>query len=102
MTSLMKHEAIRTILGVPCHIVNDKAYSADGTLLEYDTDAVDTEIIRLQSVFDSQLYARNRAAEYPPIESQLDEIYHNGVDSWNDIIKVTKDKYPKNNTGPIE
>ena len=102
MSSLMKHEAIRTILGVPCHIVNDTAYSADGTLLEYDTDAVDAEVIRLQSVFDSQSYARLRAEEYPPIKSQLDEIYHNGVDSWNDIIKATKAKYPKDNSGPIE
>ena len=26
---------------------------------------------------------------------QLDEIYHNGIDSWKAVIKVTKDKYPK-------
>ena len=36
-----------------------------------------------------------RQTEYPSIPDQLDEIYHNGVDSWKAVIKVTKDKYPK-------
>ena len=40
-------------------------------------------------------YARNRATAYPAIAEQLDEIYHNGIDSWKAVIKVTKDKYPK-------
>ena len=40
-------------------------------------------------------YAEKRRLEYPSIADQLDEIYHNGVDSWKAIIKQTKDKYPK-------
>ncbi len=40
-------------------------------------------------------FARNRVSEYPNISDQLDEIYHNGIDSWKAVIKVTKDKYPK-------
>ena len=36
-----------------------------------------------------------RQTEYPSIPDQLDEIYHNGVDSWKAVIKKTKDKYPK-------
>ena len=40
-------------------------------------------------------YQRDRKAEYPAIEDQLDDIYHNGVDGWKATIKVTKDKYPK-------
>ena len=43
----------------------------------------------------AQEYARNRATEYPALAEQLDEIYHNGIDSWKAVIKVTKDKYPK-------
>jgi len=43
----------------------------------------------------AQEYARNRASEYPALADQLDEIYHNGIDSWKAVIKVTKDKYPK-------
>tara|TARA_R100000900_G_scaffold130260_1_gene106262 strand:- start:835 stop:1122 length:288 start_codon:yes stop_codon:yes gene_type:complete len=40
-------------------------------------------------------YKYNRAAEYPSIPDQLDDIYHNGIDGWKATIKVTKDKYPK-------
>tara|TARA_R100000734_G_C3294171_1_gene85575 strand:+ start:630 stop:944 length:315 start_codon:yes stop_codon:yes gene_type:complete len=40
-------------------------------------------------------YKINRANEYPPIEDQLDDIYHNGVAGWKTTIKAIKDKYPK-------
>ena len=40
-------------------------------------------------------YKVKRASEYPSIEDQLDEIYHNGIDAWKATIKATKDKYPK-------
>ena len=40
-------------------------------------------------------YQRDRKAEYPSIEDQLDNIYHNGIDAWKATIKTTKDKYPK-------
>ena len=36
-----------------------------------------------------------RQKEYPSIQDQLDDIYHNGIDEWKKTIKVTKDKYPK-------
>ena len=40
-------------------------------------------------------YQELRAAEYPPIGDQLDDIYHNGLTKWKATIKVIKDKYPK-------
>ena len=40
-------------------------------------------------------YVDARKAEYPPLEEQLDKIYHSGVDAWKADIKVIKDKYPK-------
>lgn len=40
-------------------------------------------------------YQRDRAAEYPSIVDQLDDLYHNGIDGWKTTIKKTKDKYPK-------
>tara|TARA_R100000541_G_scaffold57669_1_gene68026 strand:- start:168 stop:491 length:324 start_codon:yes stop_codon:yes gene_type:complete len=42
-----------------------------------------------------QVVLNNRAKEYPSIADQLDDIYHNGIDSWKATIKITKDKYPK-------
>ena len=53
------------------------------------------EETRLLSEWEAQEYARKRVTEYPSIPDQLDEIYHNGIDSWKAVIKVTKDKYPK-------
>tara|TARA_B100000927_G_scaffold288788_1_gene284106 strand:- start:12507 stop:12911 length:405 start_codon:yes stop_codon:yes gene_type:complete len=40
-------------------------------------------------------YKDKRKEEYPAIEDQLDDIYHNGIDGWKATIKVIKDKYPK-------
>jgi hypothetical protein len=45
--------------------------------------------------YDALKYQRDRKAEYPAIEDQLDDIYHNGISGWKATIKVTKDKYPK-------
>ncbi len=44
-------------------------------------------------------YTEARAAEYPPIEDQLDKIYHSGIDAWKADIKAIKDKYPKTQVG---
>ena len=44
-------------------------------------------------------YTEARRAEYPPIEEQLDKIYHSGVDAWKAEIKTIKDKYPKTQVG---
>ena len=60
------------------------------------TDAeITTEQTRLQTEYDNNQYQRDRANDYPSIPDQLDEIYHNGIDSWKAVIKTTKDKYPK-------
>ena len=56
---------------------------------------IDAEVKRLQDEYEANEYQRSRASEYPSIPDQLDEIYHNGVDSWKAIIKQTKNKYPK-------
>jgi hypothetical protein len=49
----------------------------------------------LKADYDAKEYQRKRKAEYPSIEDQLDDLYHNGVSGWSATIKVTKDKYPK-------
>ena len=42
-----------------------------------------------------QVVLNNRANDYPSIKDQLDKIYHEGIEEWKKLIKVTKDKYPK-------
>ena len=44
-------------------------------------------------------YELARALEYPPLQEQLDKIYHSGVDAWKADIKKIKDKYPKTQVG---
>ena len=63
------------------------------------TDAEETarnaEVAAAQAKEAANDYKVKRAAEYPAIVDQLDEIYHNGIDAWKATIKVVKDKYPK-------
>ena len=71
------------------------AFKADGTqitLVQSDIDAARATIDAEYAALD---YARKRAAEYPSVVDQLDDIYHNGIDAWKATIKATKDKYPK-------
>jgi len=44
-------------------------------------------------------YAELRKEEYPPLEDQLDKIYHSTLTAWKADIKAIKDKYPKTITG---
>ncbi len=34
-------------------------------------------------------------AVYPPLEEQLDNIFHNGVEAWKADIQAIKDAHPK-------
>ena len=51
----------------------------------------------LQAAWDLEYdsYKSKRRAEYPDFASQMDDIYHNGIDGWKATIKTIKDKYPK-------
>jgi hypothetical protein len=48
-----------------------------------------SELQVLEDVYD------NRRKEYGTWESQLDEIYHDGIDSWKARLVNIKAKYPK-------
>jgi len=51
----------------------------------------------LQAAWDleNDSYKSKRRAEYPDYATQLDDIFHNGIDGWKATIKAIKDKYPK-------
>jgi len=54
-----------------------------------------SKVTAARTELDKLKYKKQRAAEYPSIADQLDDIYHNGIDGWKATIKATKDKYPK-------
>ena len=56
---------------------------------------IEAKMVELQTEYDNNKYQRDRKKEYPSIEDQLDDIYHNGIDKWKETIKAVKDKYPK-------
>jgi len=56
---------------------------------------INTKLAELTTQYEAKEYQHKRAAEYPSIQEQLDDIYHNGIDGWKATIKTVKDKYPK-------
>ena len=70
------------------------------TMVSSDTvptqEELDAELVKLQTAYDAIAYQRSREAEYPDWGTQLDYIYHNGIDKWKtDIVDPVKAKYPK-------
>ena len=66
---------------------------------EYVTPAV-AEIWQLEkyeseAAYNADQYARDRRVAYPPLEEQLDNIFHNGIDAWKADIQAIKDAIPK-------
>lgn len=59
-----------------------------GDLIEWDREAVEAEIA-------DNRYKEDRKNEYPSIEEQLDDLYHNGIDGWKETIRAVKDANPK-------
>ena len=88
----LDHEAIRKAYASVVTIDDTAgAFDKDGnkvTLVQSNIDAARVELAKLD-------YKAKRAAEYPSVVDQLDDIYHNGIDGWKVTIKATKDKYPK-------
>ena len=71
------------------------AFDKDGKSITLEQSKIDAARITLDAEYAAFEYSRNRAAEYPSIEDQLDTIYHSGVAGWKTTIKAIKDKYPK-------
>jgi len=82
-------------------IKSDAQVSVSGTDIDTCTitwhDGNPTSITKdqIKAKINETAYMDKRAKEYPTIEDQLDDIYHNGIDGWKATIKATKDKYPK-------
>ena len=74
---------------------------ANLTILDGSTKPTETEctngLAALIAAWDleNNSYKSKRRAESPDTATQLDDIYHNGIDGWKATIKAIKDKYPK-------
>ena len=91
-----KAEAISSLKpGAEWALAGDELTWLDSKQTAPTESEITSEKIRLDRVYDDEKYKRDRAAEYPSVVDQLDDIYHNGIDAWKAKIKTTKDKNPK-------
>ena len=59
-------------------------------------EEVNAGLQALKDKWTAEEYQRKRQLEYPDWGTQLDYIYHNGIDKWKtDIVDPVKAKYPK-------
>ena len=92
----LDHDAIRK--AYPDAVMIDDgtgAFDKDGKSVTLDQSKIDAARTTLDAEAAAIAYQGQRKAEYPSIEDQLDDIYHNGVAGWKTTIKAIKDKYPK-------
>ena len=91
-----RHEAIRELYTDVVYIDDAiGAFDKDNKKVTLDEDKIKTKISELETSYNKLEYQRQREQEYPPMQDQLDDIYHNGIDGWKKTIKTIKDKYPK-------
>ena len=96
---ISKIRAIQSL--VPGAEVSVAAHNNSVTWINYENPPITNEQIlaeqqRLQMIDDWHEYRRNRAAEYPTIQEQLDALYHAGVfpAEMTARIRAVKEKYP--------
>jgi len=95
----MKIDIINTILAINPNAQVSCSGDNINTLVWHDnnpTNITNQQILDKQSELQAleDVY-ENRREEYGTIVSQLDEIYHSGLDSWKARIANIKAKYPK-------
>jgi predicted lipoprotein len=92
-------DAIAALRPTSTFSMRDQDYStiewSDTENTQPSLEEVNIKLAELQALWDAKMYQHNRAAEYPSIEDQLDDIFHNGIDGWKATIQAIKDKYPK-------
>jgi hypothetical protein len=64
-------------------------------MTDAEIEARNAETAQAQAQEAATLYKEKRAAEYPSVLDQLDDLYHNGYDGWRATIQAVKAKYPK-------
>ena len=78
-------------------LTNDLQYLVyeNSQVVRYEHSQDEFNTLYQQHRSDPAQYAIKRKLEYPTIEDQLDDIYHNGIDAWKTTIKAVKDAHPK-------
>jgi len=94
--TLLNHIAILNSHSNAVNILDEgdttTAYDVDSRKITIDTAKYNAA----KTALDNLAYQDKRAKEYPDWGTQLDYIYHNGINKWKtDIVDPVKKKYPK-------
>ena len=91
-----KLEAIQSLVPSPKLVMKDDEiiqwFSSETQPTE---EQITAEQTRLDGVYASNEYQRQRQLEYPSLVDQLDKMFHSGFQAWKDEIQKVKNKYPK-------
>ena len=80
-----------TYNSTPANENEEYAEAIEGSETTIDAD----ETARMNAEIVSNQYQQARRDAYPPLEEQLDNIFHNGVAAWKADIQAIKDAHPK-------
>jgi hypothetical protein len=79
----------------PNAIISDISSYGFETVFANEKQAIANAEAEAEAQAPAETYEDKRSREFPRIEDQLDDIYHNGLEGWKSTIKAIKDKYPK-------
>jgi len=93
----LDHEAIKKAYPETVYIQDDiGARDGNGDNIILEQSKIDAARVTLDAEYALVKYKTDRGLEYPDWRTQLDYIYHNGIDKWKtDIVDPVKAKYPK-------
>ena len=93
----MDHNAIRK--AYPTVVTIDDSgiiLDANNNPVTVEQSKIDAARAELDVEIAATQYKEDRRRAYPDFGTQLDYIYHNGIDKWKtDIVDPVKNKYPK-------
>ena len=89
-------DAIRSLApGASYAIIDDEIVWNSPDITQPAQAELDAEVSRLQAEYDTQVYARNRKAEYPSIEECVHAILDDDLDALQVKRAEVKARYPK-------
>ena len=94
---MLDHEAIYKAYPEAVSVDDTEgAFDKNSNSITLEQSKIDAARATLDTEYAKVKYKEDRRNEYPDWGTQLDYIYHNGIEKWKtDIVDPVKAKYPK-------
>ena len=90
-----KFKAVHALVGGELSQLSDGSFIYRNGQTPPSEAAIEAKLKELEDEYEKQAYARARAEAYPSWQTQMDLLYHGGLDALKAELKKTKDKFPK-------